>query len=71
MKDSIIPKTYDEWVHCITVECGLKLTPDYISQRITSLQNSNDHYTQQFLKLYGKQHHQRVLDWFVQAQKGS
>ena len=69
MKNSIVPETYEEWRHCITVECGLELTPDFISKRITSLQNDKDHYTQQFVKLYGQQHLQQVLGWFRQAQQ--
>ena len=68
MASSIIPNNFAEWKHCITVECGLELTPEYIEQRILALQTSNDHYTQQFTRLYGEQHLQRVLTWFQQAQ---
>lgn len=69
METSIIPQNYEEWHHCIVVECRLKLTPDFIEQRITALQNSGEYYTQQFIKLYGPQHHQRVLGWFMQARE--
>ena len=69
MKNSIIPETYEEWRHCIIVECGLELTPQYISERISALQNNRDYHTQQFVKRYGKQHLQQVLSWFMQAQK--
>jgi len=69
MKEPITPNTYEEWRHCIIVECGLELTPDYISERISALQNNGDYYTQQFVKLYGQEHHQKVLAWFAQAQK--
>lgn len=67
MASSIIPRNFDEWKHCITVECGLELTPDYIEQRIEALQTPNDHYTQQFTRLYGEQYLQQVLTWFTQA----
>ena len=69
MKTSIIPNNFEEWRHCITVECGLDLTPGFVENRIASLQNTNEHYTQQFLKLYGEQHYQNVLGWFQQAQR--
>ncbi len=69
MTDSIIPKTYEDWKHCITVECGLELTPEYISKRISSLNDGKDHYTQQFVKIYGQQYLDQVIAWFTQAQK--
>lgn len=67
MKGPIIPQTFEEWKHCIIVECSLKLTPDFINKRIDSLQNSNEYHTQQFIRLYGQEYHQRVLNWFIQA----
>ncbi|TQV88571.1 hypothetical protein [Aliikangiella coralliicola] len=69
MEKSFIPNSYEEWRHCITVECGLELTHDFIEKRIESLQNTNEHYTQQFLRLYGQQHYQKVISWFIQARK--
>lgn len=69
MKNVIIPETYDEWRHCIVVECGLKLTKPFIEKRITDLQNNGEHHTQQFIKRYGRQHHQQVLNWFAKAAK--
>jgi len=69
MKTPIIPQNYQQWQHCITVECGLKLTPDYIEKTIATLKDNSEHYTQQFVRKYGPQHHQNVLSWFIQAQK--
>ena len=69
METSIIPQNYEEWRHCIVVECGLELTPGFIEQRISSLQNNSEYYTQQFVKLYGQHHHQKVLGWFMQARE--
>jgi len=68
MQKSIIPENYQEWHHCITVECGLELTPSFITKCIKTLEDSKAHYTQQFVSKYGLQHHQRVLAWFKQAQ---
>lgn len=63
-----IPQNYEEWRHCIVVGCGIELTPGFIKARIASLQNKHDSHTQQFIRLYGQQHHQKVLEWFMQAQ---
>ncbi len=71
MKKFIVPQNYDEWWHCIVVKCELELTPDFISERISLLQNERDHYTQQFIKLYGQQYLQKVLGWFIQAKKAA
>ena len=71
MKTPIIPENYEEWRHCIVVECGIELTPLYIEKTISMLQDKNEHYTQQFVKKYGSQHHQRVLSWFSQAKSMS
>ncbi len=69
MKNSIIPTSFEEWRHCIIVECGLELTPSFIEERIISLQNLKLHHSQQFLKRYGQAHHQRVIGWFKKAQE--
>lgn len=71
MELSIIPQTYEQWRHCIVVECGLELTPAFISERISALQNDSEHYTQQFVKLYGQEHRHKVLGWFIEAQETS
>jgi len=68
MNSQVLPKNYQEWKHCITVECGIELTPSYISQRLSALNNKKDHHTQNFVKLYGESHLQSVIDWFNQAQ---
>lgn len=68
MQNSMIPRDFQAWRHCIEVECGIKLTSEYIQKRITSLENNKEHYTREFLRLYGPEHYQNVLGWFKQAQ---
>lgn len=67
MIDSIIPQSYEQWRHCIIKECGIDLTPDYIDQQLALLEDKADHYTQQFVRLYGPKHLENVLTWFAQA----
>lgn len=69
MNETTLPKTYEEWHQYITVQGGVKLTPDYISDRIAALKDDKDNYTKQFIELYGQQYREQVLGWFLQAQK--
>ena len=61
--------TYDDWKHCITVECGIPLTPDYIDQRLAALKDPGDHHTQKFTSEYGVEHLAKVIGWFESAKK--
>ena len=63
----VIPQTYQQWRHCIEVECGLALTGEFIDARIQELARLDHFRTQQFVRLYGESHRARVLDWFRQA----
>ncbi|WP_265339978.1 hypothetical protein [Photobacterium angustum] len=42
MNTAIIPQTYQEWHHCITVICQQPLTLSYVEERITALNSSKD-----------------------------
>lgn len=63
-----VPKNYEEWEDCITVKCGIPLTPDYIAGRITSLEDRGDFHTEKFIACWGAAHHARTLGWFREAQ---
>lgn len=67
MTTSAIPSNFAEWRHCITVECGISLTPSYIEKRIQALQSEKDEHTRQFVRLYGEQYKQQVVAWFERA----
>ncbi|MDR2330229.1 MAG: hypothetical protein LBE58_11555 [Comamonas sp.] len=63
----MIPKTYAQWRHCITVECGIPLSADFIAQRLAVWRNPGLEETRRFRHLYGDAHWQAVQRWFVQA----
>jgi hypothetical protein len=63
----MIPRTYAQWRHCITVECGFPLSADFIAQRLAVWRNPQLEETQRFRRLYGDAHWQAVQRWFVQA----
>ena len=62
-----IPRTYEEWEHCITVQCGIPLTPEFVAGRIKALDDQDDFRTRKFIQDWGSDHHARTLGWFRQA----
>ena len=64
---NIVPQTYDDWKHCITVLCKIPLTPRYVRERIAALNYKSDLHTRRFIERWGQAHHQRTLAWFEQA----
>lgn len=67
LPQSIIPATYEGWVHCITYICRIELTEDFINQRLLALNDFSDHMTSRFVELYGEQQRQRTLQWLARA----
>ena len=63
----MIPQSYDAWLNCITVDCKIEMTPQYVTERIRILSNTKDAETQNFKKLYGEAHLQNIVAWFHQA----
>lgn len=61
------PSSYQEWRNCIELDCGIKLTPGFIQERIEALTNTADTGTQKFIQLYGLNHYNQVIAWFKQA----
>jgi len=65
--DKAIPTNYAEWRECITVHCGIPLTLDFIMERLNALSQVETEETIRFRRLYGDQHWQNVMHWFLQA----
>ena len=63
----MIPRSYAQWRHCIEVDCGIALTPAYMTARVTVLTSQADE-PQRFARLYGQAHLESVIAWFRQAQ---
>lgn len=66
----MIPKTFEQWQRCITIDCGIELNAAYVAQRIKVLGDSHHQETQKFILHYGQAHAQQILNWFKQVQKG-
>ncbi|MEM8844904.1 MAG: hypothetical protein AAGB35_07670 [Pseudomonadota bacterium] len=71
MMTSPIPQNFNEWHHCITVSCGIELTPEFISKRLEVWRNEGSEETKRFRNLYGDSHWQLVISWFEQAERES
>lgn len=67
MNAPLIPRTYQEWRHCITVLCKQPLSSEYIDDRIAALKNTKDHHTKSFVDLYGQAQYEKTLEWFGRA----
>ena len=65
---SFVPTTYDEWEHCITVQCGIPLTAEFVADRIAAMENPSDFHTQKFIEQWCEAHHAQTLAWFKQAE---
>lgn len=66
---SFIPKSYEDWKHCITVKCDIPLTQSYVAARLEELKDRNQFQTQKFIDHWGEAHHAQTVAWFEQAAK--
>ena len=64
---NVIPKTYQQWRHCIEVLGEVELTAAYISKRLAILEDDQHIENKNFSKLYGDEHLQRTVEWFRRA----
>ena len=69
MTAPLIPRTYAEWRHCITVLCAIPLTSDYIDKRLKALDDENDFMTQKYRQTWGEDQLKKTREWFEQAQQ--
>ncbi len=69
MMNSPIPQNYEEWRHCITVECKIPLTSNFIEQRLAVWRDEACEETRRFRRLYGDDYWRTVLAWFEQAER--
>ena len=68
MQYDVIPENYTHWHHCITVECGILLTPDFVAQRLSVWKDEKSEETTRFRRLYGDAHWRSVIGWFEKAE---
>lgn len=62
-----IPNSYEEWRHCIEVDCRQPLTADFIAKRLGALRDQKDGHTRQFVECYGEERLAITISWFERA----
>lgn len=63
-----MPDSFAAWRRCIEVDCGSRLTPDFIAARRQALADDRDPHTRRFVAQWGEAHRRRVLGWLDEAQ---
>jgi hypothetical protein len=63
----MIPQTFNDWVSCIQNDCNIKLTKDFVEQRLAVYQNSANDETKKFISLYGEAHLRNIVMWYNQV----
>lgn len=63
----MIPQTFYEWHQCITIKCGIQLTPTYIKQRLQVLGDDTHPETSRFKQLYGEKQLKLTVSWFKEV----
>lgn len=67
--DDAFPTTYEQWRHCLEVRGRVRLTPGFVSDRLSEMQDPSSAKTREFARLYGNEHLERVIAWFRRATK--
>ncbi|MEM9533853.1 MAG: hypothetical protein AAGA23_23240 [Pseudomonadota bacterium] len=70
MNYDVVPETFEQWHHCITVECGIPLTTQFVTERLKVWKDDQAEETTRFRRLYGDDHWRSVISWFERAEKG-
>lgn len=68
MTSTLFPKSYAEWLECITVRCRISLTTVYVEARLEELKNGQHPRTVEFVRSYGREYTDQVIHWFEIAQ---
>jgi len=63
-----VPENYEQWHHCITVDCAIPLTSEFVMQRLKIWRDENAEETLRFRRLYGDAHWREVVGWFERAE---
>ncbi|MEM9701134.1 MAG: hypothetical protein AAF907_01670 [Planctomycetota bacterium] len=65
-----LPQSYEQWRQFTTVNCGIRLTGDYVQSRLQELRDAKRPATAEFAKKYGDDYLQNVINWLERSQQG-
>ena len=69
MMSTPFPQNYQQWQHCITEECRIPLTLEFVTQRLAVWRDAESQETRRFRELYGDAYWRAVIGWFEQAER--
>ena len=69
MTNPAFPENYQQWRHCITEECGIPLTSEFVEQRLRVWRDESSQETKRYRKLYGDQYWKFMISCFERASK--
>ncbi|MFC6098858.1 hypothetical protein [Olivibacter domesticus] len=67
----MIPQDFETWRDCITVKCGITLSPAFARQRLAIYRQKAHTETTAFIRLYGSRHYQNIVAWLETIEKGA
>jgi hypothetical protein len=70
MSTERITLSYEEWRHCITVDCRIQLTRDFLETRLKALSSTTNEGTRRFVSAWGEGHRVRILSYMQRALDG-
>ncbi len=65
----MIPTTFEQWKNCITNDCKIKLTKDFVTSRLKVYEDKRHPDTRKFIELYGEQHLNNIIYWLEKSSK--
>ena len=65
----MIPTNFKEWKNCIVNECKIKLTNDFVVNRLKIYEDKRNPETRKFIALYGEQHLNNIIYWLKKSSK--
>ncbi len=60
----MIPSSFEEWVNCITINCGIPLDSAFAEGRLSVLEDKNHSETKLFIEKYGENHWKNIISWY-------
>lgn len=67
MHDELFPRHYEAWKYCITEKCGIKLTKEYVEERLAALSNDNSEERKKFIEKFGLDWTNKIVNYFNNA----
>jgi hypothetical protein len=65
----MILETYEQWLNCIQVDCGIQLTPQFVEERLQTLSDQSQAETKKFVATHGEEHYEKIINWYKRTKE--